>query len=75
VTDASFQGTRMRLAVRLESGETIVVSAPVEAVAERPGRGDAVRVRSTHATVHAVGETATAATTTAAAVEPAGSHP
>ena len=75
VTDASFQGTRMRLAVRLESGETIIVSAPVEGVADRTGRGDAVRVRSTHQTVHAVGETATAATTTAAAVEPAGSHP
>jgi spermidine/putrescine transport system ATP-binding protein len=75
VTDASFQGTRMRLAVRLESGETIIVSAPVDAVADRPGRGDAVRVRSTRQTVHAVPETATAATTTAAAVEPAGSHP
>jgi ABC-type Fe3+/spermidine/putrescine transport system ATPase subunit len=75
VTDASFQGTRMRLAVRLESGESIIVSAPVEAVADRPARGDAVRVRSIHQTVHAVGETATAATTTAAAVEPAGSHP
>ena len=60
--------------VRLDSGETIIVSA-VEAYADRTGRGDAVRVRSTHQTVHAVGETATAATTTAAAVEPAGSHP
>ena len=76
VTDASFQGTRMRLGVRLESGETMIVSAPVDAAGDRPGRGDPVHVRSTHPTVHAVAETATARTTTAAAVEaPAAASP
>ena len=63
VRDASFQGTRLRMTVALDSGETVIVSSPVGAEADRPAPGDAVGVRFTLDTVHAVPETASAATT------------
>ena len=63
VRDASFQGTRLRMTVALDSGETLIVSSPVGAEADRPAIGDAVGVRFTLDTVHAVPEAASAATT------------
>ena len=59
VETASFQGSRLRVAAVLDSGERIVVSAPVTDTVSRLRPGDRVRVRPVHTAVHAVGEQAT----------------
>jgi putative spermidine/putrescine transport system ATP-binding protein len=52
----SFQGSRQRVLVSLESGERLVVSAPVDDGAARLGAGDAVGVRASNPAVHSVAE-------------------
>jgi putative spermidine/putrescine transport system ATP-binding protein len=64
VSDARFQGTRMRLVVELEDGQTLLMAIPVDADGRRPARGERVHVRCTHETVHAVAEETPASTTT-----------
>jgi len=56
VEDVSFQGARLRVASKLDSGERLVVSAAVSDAATRMRPGDRVRVRPVHSAVHAVPE-------------------
>ena len=55
IESLSFQGPRLRVLVALESGERVVVSAPVDDGAGL-GEGDRVVVRPAHQAVHAVAE-------------------
>lgn len=56
VEEASFQGSRIRLIVRLESGERLIVSEEVseELIGARPG--SPVQIRSRYPAVHTVAE-------------------
>jgi putative spermidine/putrescine transport system ATP-binding protein len=56
VEAVSFQGARLRVAAKLDSGERLVVAAPVTEAASRMQPGDRVRVRPAHPAVHAVPE-------------------
>jgi putative spermidine/putrescine transport system ATP-binding protein len=56
VEAVSFQGTRLRVAAKLDSGERLVVSEPASDGATGLHPGDRVRVRTRHSTVHAVAE-------------------
>jgi putative spermidine/putrescine transport system ATP-binding protein len=56
VEAVSFQGTRLRVAAKLDSGERLVVSEPVTDRATGLHPGDHVRVQTRHSTVHAVAE-------------------
>jgi putative spermidine/putrescine transport system ATP-binding protein len=63
VEDVSFQGARLRVAAKLDSGERLVVAAPVTDAASRTRPGDRVRVRPLHPAVHAVPDEAAPAVT------------
>jgi putative spermidine/putrescine transport system ATP-binding protein len=56
VQNVSFQGARLRVAAKLDSGEPLVIAAPVTDDASRMQPGDRVRVRPVHPAVHAVPE-------------------